>query len=318
MPIAAAALELGWPVACTLGQDCWIVHYVDADTRPDRAADFTCGTLTYDGHKGTDIAVRDRRVMAAGVPVLAAADGTVRRVRDGQPDGLGTPDALAAIERAGTQCGNGVLIDHSGGWQTLYCHMKQDSIRVAPGQAVRRGDALGAVGQSGLAAFPHLHLEVLRDGAVIDPFTSAPAAGCGVPVDRTLWAAPAEIGYDPLMPFAAGFAATAPSLSALRADAASPAEIAADGAALVFWFLAYGAAAGDRIALEIRDPAGRLWAEAKDVLAKTRIRILRYAGKRNRSGALPPGEYTGRAVLTRRQPDGRELRRDVERRVMVK
>ena len=314
----AAALELGWPVACTRGQDCWIVHYVDADLRPDRAADFTCGTLSYDGHNGTDIAVRDRRAMAAGVPVLAAADGTVVRVRDGVPERPVVSDTVGAIHAVGEECGNGVLIDHPDGWQSLYCHMKQDSVRVAPGQAVRRGEAIGAVGQSGLAEFPHLHLGILRDGAVIDPFTSAPAAGCDAASGQPLWAAQTKVDYDPTMLFAAGFAAKPPELLALLTDASSPLTLAADSSALVLWFMAYGVQAYDRISFQIRGPGDRSFLKQDAVQRSTRIRVMRYVGKRNRSGALPRGEYTGRVVLTRRRPDGGELRRVIERRVMVR
>ena len=72
--------------------------------------------------------------------------------------------------RRGQDCGNGVLVDHGDGWETQYCHMKQGSVRVTSGDAVGAGAVLGQIGQSGMAAFPHLHLSVRHNADKIDPF----------------------------------------------------------------------------------------------------------------------------------------------------
>ena len=74
-----------WPVACEIGRTCVIQQYVDHDPGPG-ARDYTCGTLVYDGHTGTDIRVPDLAAQRAGVDVLAAADGAVLRTRDGMAD----------------------------------------------------------------------------------------------------------------------------------------------------------------------------------------------------------------------------------------
>ena len=47
------------PIDCLPGRTCWVMNYPDMDPGP-RAADPACGPRTYDGHKGTDIAIRDR------------------------------------------------------------------------------------------------------------------------------------------------------------------------------------------------------------------------------------------------------------------
>ena len=52
------APQLGLPIRCFLGQDCWLVNLVDVDPGPGRQ-DYTCSNRTYDGHKGVDIAIRD-------------------------------------------------------------------------------------------------------------------------------------------------------------------------------------------------------------------------------------------------------------------
>ena len=68
---AAGDFSLAFPLDCTLGDTCFIQQFVDQDPSP-AARDFTCGSLTYDGHKGTDIALVDLADQAKGVNVLAA------------------------------------------------------------------------------------------------------------------------------------------------------------------------------------------------------------------------------------------------------
>jgi hypothetical protein len=47
---------------------------------------------------------------------------------------------------AGKECGNGVLIEHEGGWRTQYCHMAKGSVRVKPGDQLTTGQPIGLVG----------------------------------------------------------------------------------------------------------------------------------------------------------------------------
>ena len=191
----ASALELGLPLACTPGTDCWLVRLVDHDAGPG-FADHRCGSLGSDGHEGTDFAIADGRRMAQGVPVLASAAGTVVGIRDGMPDQ--PPEGRIAHPFGDRNCGNGVLLRHEGGWETQYCHLRQGSVLVARGDEVAAGQPLGQVGMSGEANFPHVHLSVRHDGAGIDPFTGGPAGDpCG-PTGAPLWSAglQAALAYD--------------------------------------------------------------------------------------------------------------------------
>src|SRR5262245_24798549 len=133
----AVALELGVPIACELGKDCFLQQYVDRDPGPG-IKDYACGAVTYDGHKGTDIRVRTTADVQKHVAVLAAASGIVIGVRDGMRDHLvRTQEDRAAV--ADHECGNGVRIDHGDGWQTQYCHLRQASVRVNKGQQIAAG-----------------------------------------------------------------------------------------------------------------------------------------------------------------------------------
>jgi murein DD-endopeptidase MepM/ murein hydrolase activator NlpD len=60
-----------------------------------------------------------------------------------------------------------VRIQHGGGYQTTYCHLK--TTRAARGQRVRRGDVIGFVGSSGKSTGPHLHYEVALEGQSRNP-----------------------------------------------------------------------------------------------------------------------------------------------------
>jgi len=95
-------------------------------------------------HTGIDL------VAPQGSPVYAAADGTVRE-----------------IVRSNKGLGNVVEIDHRNGYVTRYALL--GDISVTRGRTVRRGQKVGTVGISSTTFAPHLHYEVLKDGAILDP-----------------------------------------------------------------------------------------------------------------------------------------------------
>ncbi|QTF92742.1 peptidoglycan DD-metalloendopeptidase family protein, partial [Halomonas sp. BM-2019] len=63
--------------------------------------------------------------------------------------------------------GNLLIIDHGDQVMTLHAHLQQFGVQV--GQAVSRGEVLGAVGASGGQGRPALYFEVRRGGDPIDP-----------------------------------------------------------------------------------------------------------------------------------------------------
>lgn len=288
----AGAFELSFPVDCQLGDTCYIQQYVDHDPGPG-AQDFSCGSLSYEGHDGTDIALPSRAAMFAGVNVLAAAAGTVKGIRDGVAD--------FAAPVADRECGNGVLVDHGSGWETQYCHMKQGSVRVKVGEAVMSGSVLGQIGQSGMAEFPHLHLSVRHNGAELDPFAPETLTSCG-PLGPGLWDQP--LAYQPGGLLSIGISPAIPDYPAIKAGLESP-DLPKDAPALVVWAFVFGAQAGDAILFRLTGPEGDILTD-RSVIEKVQAQAFRAVGRKLKTAEWPAGRYQGAAVLQRR---GQELGR---------
>ena len=287
--------DLRFPLDCTLGEDCFIQQYVDRDPGPG-AVDFTCGSLAYDGHKGTDFRLADDMAMLGGVDVLSASPGMVRALRDGIRDfPSGSP---AAPDVTGRECGNGVVIEREDGWTLQYCHLRQGSVRVAEGQRVEPGQVLGQIGLSGQTQFPHLHLTVRDpDGRVIDPFDARPQdAACTLDDAETLWAEP--IAYAPGGVLGGGFLDRLPDYGEVRAGTAAAQALPADALALVFWAHFFGVREGDRLELTLAAPDGSVVAETAHVMDRNRAAEFRAVGRKAR-GVWPTGAYRGTAVLRR-------------------
>lgn len=96
-------------------------------------------------HKGVDFAA------PTGTPIYAAGDGVV--------------------EKAGpfSSYGNYIRLRHNNSYQTAYAHLNGLAKGVTAGTRVEQGDVIGYVGSTGRSTGPHLHYEVLKDGAHVNP-----------------------------------------------------------------------------------------------------------------------------------------------------
>jgi murein DD-endopeptidase MepM/ murein hydrolase activator NlpD len=86
-----------------------------------------------------------------GWPVLAPTDGRIVEVTDGYAD---TPPGTNGDHA------NNLVMDIAGGRYLVLAHLKQGSVTVHVGDAVRRGQPLAAVGNSGHTNEPHLHAQI--------------------------------------------------------------------------------------------------------------------------------------------------------------
>lgn len=67
-------------------------------------------------------------------------------------------------------CGYYMTLEHADGVQTMYAHLR--AFYVESGDTVAQGQVIAAVGATGWATGPHLHLSVSRDGEAVDPLTA--------------------------------------------------------------------------------------------------------------------------------------------------
>lgn len=97
----------------------------------------------YGLHTGVDIAA-DK-----GTGIVAAYNGVVKDTGYGEKKG------------------NFVLMEHTDGTQTLYCHCSE--VLVTEGSVIRAGELIALVGNTGWSTGPHLHFEIRIDGSSVDP-----------------------------------------------------------------------------------------------------------------------------------------------------
>lgn len=295
----SGAPRLALPIACKLGVDCAIQNYVDLDDSAG-VRDWQCGGRTYDKHNGIDFRLPSMAAQRRGVAVLAAADGTVLRLRDGVPDRSVIEAGAASVANA--ECGNGVVIGHAGGLETQYCHMANGSIAVKPGQQVRTGTPIGRVGLSGNTEYPHLHFTVRQDGAVVEPFAAGAAPRqCGG--GHSLWAPSARLAgaYRAGEVLVAGFATGPVSLAAVLATGAdqSP-RPSRDAPALVAFVEAIGLRGGDVQRLTVTAPDGSIVSDnSAPPLNRDKAQWLIFGGKKRPAAGWPSGRYAARYVVTR-------------------
>lgn len=293
-------LELGLPLLCEPQRTCFIQNYMDIDPGPE-VKDYACGGASYDKHEGVDFRLLSAEAAKPGVPVVAAAAGTVKATRDGMTDIFLREARPEDIK--GRECGNGVVVDHGQGWETQYCHMLKGSLVVSKGQQVKLGEQLGSVGYSGKADFAHVHLTVRHNGDLVDPFLpGVTASTCQKgAVPHGLWQASA------IAPFAyregeiigTGFTSAAPNHEKLEKNHLDFDALKTDSPALLFFARFINLLAGDRVRIVIDGPGGTLIEQLTEPLERNKATYLTYAGKKRREAPWQQGRYEGRAEIIR-------------------
>ncbi len=308
---AEEAISLALPIKCQPGLTCFFQNYVDHDNS-DKARDYHCGGRSYDGHDGTDIRIRNLEIQRQGVEVLAAAPGRVIGGRNDMEDISVKTAGKAAI--AGKECGNGVMLEHEGGWRTQYCHMAKGSVRVKVGDQMTTGQPIGLVGLSGDTEFFHLHFTVRRHGKIVDPFAyEAPENSCGG--GRSLWAASLgeQMQYKAGEIIDYGFAGIAPTMELIESGEIAQHPVTPGSDALVAYVRAIGLQAGDQQMLSVQGPSGAAVSiNTLPALDRDKAQFLVIAGKKRTEAAWPAGRY---AATYRVMRDGAEVLRktfDVE------
>jgi Peptidase family M23 len=102
-----------------------------------------------------------------GVKVIAVADGTVvetlSTLEDQLPGNLPDPTTIT-IENVD---GNHIVLDLGQGKYAFYAHLQKNSLLVAKGDHVKRGQALALLGNTGNTSAPHLHFHLMDGTSVL-------------------------------------------------------------------------------------------------------------------------------------------------------
>lgn len=286
------------PVRCPEGVLCPVRNHVDLDPGPGRT-DYTCGRLSYDGSTGTDIAIPNLTLMAQGIPVLAAADGEVLRIRDGMPD-ISIEDPLAPSVK-GREAGNSVILDHGEGWTTQYAHLMKGSIHVHPGQRVRAGDPMALMGLSGNTEFPHLEIVVRKDGSIVDPYKGLQdKPDCTVP-GNPLWSSEAAtaLAYVETALLAMGFAAARAEETVAEAGGYGGFTLLPETSALVVWADVMGVLGNEQETITIRAADGTVLHHTSKALERPYVSWFTFSGRKRPPEGWPTGPLTATYRLSR-------------------
>lgn len=117
-----------------------------------------------------------------GREICAIDDGTVVETGEHFPESLMSNPRSYSIEKI-TQlreklvpkigfknfaAGNYIVIDHHNGEYSLYAHLSEGSIRIQPGDNVKKGDIIAKVGNTGNSEEPHLHFHLMDSGNLLE------------------------------------------------------------------------------------------------------------------------------------------------------
>ena len=280
----AKAIELQFPVACTLMQNCWITNHVDLDNSDGQIEDYMCGSKVTDGNSSTHISLGSMQAQEQNIPVVAVADGTV-----------------TTAKYVGGFCGLRIVIDHDKGWQSSYCHLKPETFIVKEGQKIKSGQILAAVGNSGSGtSWPRLSYALLRNNMVFDPFSGRTSLeGCSKQ-SKPLWTNAVNPLYEPAQVTSIGFNVGEVSNTSILYGTASEATVIDKSTPqLSLWGLLMNIQKGDEILLKIEDPSGRVLEESKFTANATRERYPIYLSQMRERLILDAGVYHGFITITR-------------------
>jgi len=171
-------VQFGFPVA----QPELIDQYIGVDHDPEvqqgGASSAICTSYDgrlfpwcYDEHHGSDY------ILAGGFPtmddgsatVIAAADGVVTEIHDGEYDRCHLDGDMVSCD-GHPMVANRIVIEHADGVIASYLHLMTGSLLVQPGDPVTCGTPLALIGSSGNSSMPHLHFQVEVDGEILDPY----------------------------------------------------------------------------------------------------------------------------------------------------
>lgn len=297
---AALIPELHAPVDCSDASVCFVQILPDWAESKNNVEDFKEGVLSVEGARSTVFRATSVAQMYKGIPVKAVGRGLVRSVRANMPDFVQKDENYLRWR----ECGNGILLDLDRGWTVQYCHLKEGSLTVRPGDVVNAGDVIGYMGASGLAAYPQLEITVKHNGRFIDPYHVT---------DYTdMW----KIGEVEKIPYRkAGvlhmaFLERVPTKKDMFEgfEESEVQEVLRTAKQLFFWAHVFGAEEGDILELEIEDSIGESFVKKRTQINHSSKTHYSYVGKQVKILELAPGTWVGKLRVYRPTYSQRDFR----------
>ncbi len=106
--------------------------------------------------------LRGRRDYHTGIDIDASTGALIKAVESGKVSFSGYINGY----------GNVVIIDHAGGYSTVYAHSASNLVK--EGQNVKKGDIICKLGSTGNATGSHLHFEIRENGRPVNPLNYLP------------------------------------------------------------------------------------------------------------------------------------------------
>jgi len=137
------------------------------------AIDWMC--LGQDGRLFRGDSKSNANFYSYGAEVLAVADGRVSDLKDGLLENVGSNERSGRAISLDNIVGNYVTLDLGKEHYALYAHLQPGSLKVKLGDAVKAGQVLALVGNSGNSDAPHLHFQLMD--------ANSPMASEGIPYE---------------------------------------------------------------------------------------------------------------------------------------
>ena len=91
--------------------------------------------------------------MKKGTKICAARAGKIIEIKENSQEG--------GLDKKYYNSGNHIIVEHNDGSQAVYWHLAYQGVLVQEGDVVKQEQVIGASGNTGFSAFPHLHFQVI-------------------------------------------------------------------------------------------------------------------------------------------------------------
>lgn len=274
----ALELKFSIPIECKFGEDCFLLNQVEK---------VECAQLPFSTKDGVIFIAKHDALVRDGIKILASQDGRVKAVRSNVDDQDKSTVGIAP-------CGNGLIITHANGYETQYCYLRKDSIKLKKGDKVKEGQELGLMGMSGNINYPALLFTLKQKNKHIDPFTNNHASkDCGYNSDKSLWNSEAikAMIHSGTIITNYGFTTEEPEIAKARNGDYNIMTIAGNTNIIGYFIDLIGVYEGDLIFIEMLSPDGYKIVSYQKKFVDFNPRAFAHIVYKNQSQKLNEGEY---------------------------